>query len=229
MTATQHHPAQFSPEIVDAVRPIIDHYGLPVHDPFAGPGVRLGKLCDELKLKFSGTEIEPEFIVDQRVVAGDSTWCGSYPAGRHIIVTSPAYPNGMADHFNAKDGSDRHTYRQALTKITGEDRPLVFNNMGRHGVRAGATSATRHFDIARNALRCWLPAPVVLNVSDFIMGQRQYDLVADWRSLLLNAGYTILYEHGVQTKRQRHGANAHLRASHEVILVAEPRWWYPNG
>ena len=30
------HPAQFSPEVLDALAPHLRRYGLAVHDPFAG-------------------------------------------------------------------------------------------------------------------------------------------------------------------------------------------------
>lgn len=77
-TKTVKHPARFSPEIIE----IIGHYmGLSqhVHDPFAGTGERLGALCDEYGVTFTGTEIECSFIVDPRVRCGDSTNTSSYP------------------------------------------------------------------------------------------------------------------------------------------------------
>jgi hypothetical protein len=57
-------------------------WDLPVHDPFAGTGERLGALCDTLGLTFTGTEIEPEFARDRRVHAGDSAEAGTY-LGHH--------------------------------------------------------------------------------------------------------------------------------------------------
>src|SRR5690606_14377285 len=96
---------------------------------------RLGELCDRLGLVFTGTELEPEFIADPRVRPGDSTMAQTYPAHEHAVVTSPAYPNGMTDHFRARDASRRHTYRQALATVLGHDRPLHPNNMGRWGNR----------------------------------------------------------------------------------------------
>lgn len=92
------HPARYSAVLLDALRPILaaaPH----VHDPFAGTGERLGALCDELGVSFTGTEIEPEFAEDRRVMVGDSRDAGTYPRLPHWIVTSPVYPNGMADNF----------------------------------------------------------------------------------------------------------------------------------
>ena len=39
----QRHPAQFSPEVLDVLEQFVEH-GDHVHDPFAGPGLRLARL-----------------------------------------------------------------------------------------------------------------------------------------------------------------------------------------
>ena len=56
---------RWTPGILDAIAPVIADLGLPVHDPFAGTGERLGRLCDRLGLPFTGREIEPEFLVGE--------------------------------------------------------------------------------------------------------------------------------------------------------------------
>lgn len=225
--ADQVHPSQFSPEVLEVMAPILQAWNLPVHDPFAGPGVRLGRLCDELGLAFSGTEIEPEFIVDPRVRQGDSTttWWDSYPSPLkpYVIVTSPVYPNGMADHFHARDDSERHTYRQALAKIRGKDRELAGNNMGRWGARSGRTAELEHFRLANSVVRHWPPAKVLLNISDFITGGKTYDLIGRWKVLLDIWDYIVTDQIPVHTRRQRKGANGDARVDHEVVLVAVPR------
>lgn len=122
MTSTAaKHPAPYSPEVLDVLSALITDIAagrvnrhpklgaLPiepirhVHDPFAGEGARLGALCDALGVTFSGTELEAPFIIDPRVKHGNSTKRGTYPRRRHVIVTSPVYPNGVADHFEARD------------------------------------------------------------------------------------------------------------------------------
>ena len=108
--AAVHHPARYSAVLLDTIRPALA--GAPhVHDPFAGTGERLGALCDELGVTYSGTEIEPSFIVDPRVRQGDSRRWPTYPpfwpvqpgsAPERVpywIATSPVYANGMADNF----------------------------------------------------------------------------------------------------------------------------------
>lgn len=224
MTATGtkvEHPARYSPQILDVVAPILIEFGLPVHDPFAGTGERLGRLCDVHNLTFTGTEIEPEFIVDKRVRHGDSTDAASYPSGGFVVFTSPVYPNGMADHFAAKDGSRRHTYRQALAANLGHDRPLHDNNMGRYGnrFRRSAACEQKHFDLARRCVRHW-PDRAVVNVKDVVAASYRVPVGDLWRSLLERFGYRVEVSE-VATPGQRHGANGGLRAAGELVLVCE--------
>ena len=226
---TKAHPAQFSGIILEHIAPIIDGWDLPVHDPFAGTGVRLGRLCDSLHLPFTGTELEPEFIVDPRVLQGDSTEARSYPISfdrvttdrlSYVIVTSPSYPNGMADHFRARDQSERHTYRQAIANIRGEDRELHEHNMGRYSARAGRKAMELHMDIARRCVAHW-PDRAIVNVSDFIVAGEVFDYAQRWVELLEDDhGYEIVMNLAVATPRQRHGANGAARVDHETILVA---------
>jgi hypothetical protein len=213
------HPARWSPAILDAIAPVIDVWRLPVHDPFAGTGERLGARCDQLGLAFTGTELEAPFIVDPRVRPGDSTSILTYPRHEYCVVCSPVYPNGMADHFRASDDSRRHTYRQALAAINGYDRPLAGSNMGRHGVRGGLKAEARHFAIADRVVPLW-PIRAVVNVSDFIYNRGRYPLVQRWRELLERHGYVIADEIPVATPRNGFGANGYRRVGHEMVLVA---------
>jgi hypothetical protein len=213
------HPAKWSTEILAVIAPILRDWRLPVHDPFAGTGERLGNLCDQLGLTFTGTDIEPEFARDARVHGGDSTEPDTYPTGEFCVVTSPAYPNGMTDHFKAGDNSRRHTYRQALATILGYDGPLHDNNMGRYGIRYGQKALARHYVIADACIPHW-PQRVVVNVSDFYMAGEVHEVVAPWRRLLERHGYDVDEPIPVKTPRQRNAANADLRVDHEAVLVA---------
>lgn len=221
-----HHPARFSPQVLEAIFPYLTKQGLPVHDPFAGTGERLGVLCDELGLTFTGCEIEPEFIQDDRVYHGDSTEAESYPwhanpamADCWCVVTSPVYPNGMTDHFQPRDSSVRKTYRIALAKMLGFDRPLHVNNMGRYGPRGGKKAANRYWDIAARAVAHW-PNRALVNMSDCIHDGNVYPAVTTWRTLLETAGYNT-YTVRVSTLRMRFGENRDLRPDAEAIIVAE--------
>jgi hypothetical protein len=215
------HPCQFTPAILDEIGIVVDELRLPVHDPFAGTGERLGGLCDRIGVPFSGTEIEPEFVVDLRVDPGDSTLPLTYPPPPYMVVTSPVYPNGMTDHFEAKDASRRHTYRQALAAILGHDRPLHPNNMGRWGNRHRRSDRTEqvHFEIANRCIRWW-PEWAVVNVKDVVATTYKVPVVVTWELMLEHHGYRIVQAIHVPCPGQRHGANRDLRCDHEVVLVA---------
>jgi len=198
--------------------PILRSWGQAVHDPFAGPGDRMGRLCDELGLPFTGTEIEPEFIIDPRVKEGNSRLADSYPEGRYTIGTSPVFPNGMTDHFHARDGSKRKTYRQAIAAIRGEDRPLHPDNMGRHGPRQGALGEERHWAIAWDATRWW-PSRVLVNIKDCILDKDVYPAVERWLDILVRRGYHCTC-HEVGADGMRFGANGDARVDYEVVIEA---------
>lgn len=221
---TKHHPAQWSEPILAAIAPFLADLGMPVFDPFAGTGVRLGRLCDELGLPFSGTEIVADFIVDQRVQQGDSTLPEAYPWNRELtICTSPVYPSGVADHFHARDASKRHTYRQALHSILGHDEPLDDRNMGRWSVRQGKRAWEKYRNLAVEATTWWR-WPAIVNVKDFWVGQDCFPLAAHWKTFLENRHYTV-GSFSVSCPGNRHGANGQRRVDHETVLVAIPESW----
>lgn len=226
----EHHPARFSKEIVDAFRDLLPA-GIHVHDPFGGDGVRLGHLCTELGLTFSGTEIEPEFIIDTRVRKGDSTKARTYPRQDrwpYWIVTSPVYPNGMADHWEAKDKSKRKTYRWVLAQLLGYDRPLHKNNQARYGYRGtkrGGRSIKRsqYWRIARECAEHWVFADrIVLNVSDFMHSNTDVEpAVQDWIDMLVDMGWKIERDIDVSTRRYKNGSDESRdqRVEHERVIV----------
>jgi hypothetical protein len=94
------HPCQFSPEVLEVLAGFI-RPGEHVHDPFAGPGLRLGRVCDQIGATFSGSDIEPWPGRDRRVVVADARDPLSYPRKPFTIVTSPVYANKRcADYPN---------------------------------------------------------------------------------------------------------------------------------
>lgn len=238
------HPARYSKEVVDTLVGLLQSLnamdkavgrrpGIWIHDPFAGTGERLYEIASRLDppAEYSGTEIEKEFIVMRRtsyggVYHGDATNPQSYPTWPYVIVTSPAYPNGMADSWAAQDPSKRKNYRAALREITGEDRELHPNNQGRYGYR-GTTAKSKkrveYWRIAREAVTNWDKASlVIVNVSDFIYSKRGVDhtepVVQEWADLLQEFGW-LTYRVPVGTRRMRHGANSDKRVPAEWILV----------
>jgi len=220
---TPVHPARFSREIIAELGELIPP-SQHVHDPFGGTGERLGVLCDHLGVTFTGTEIEPEFIIDGRVRCGDSTDPATYPTRPYTIVTSPVYPNGIADHFAARDGSRRNTYRWRLAQITGEDRPLHPNNQGRYGYRGrNQMSQVRrtYWRIADEVVACWSGATLaIVNTSDFLVGGVVEPVTVPWRARLERHGWTICEVRRVTTRRNRYGANGSSRVDGEDVIVA---------
>jgi hypothetical protein len=217
-TRAVNHPAQFSKELLPALERPLAEWHLPVHDPFAGTGERLGQLCDQLGLTFTGTEIEPEWIVDARVRHGDSTEAGAYPTGEYVVATSPTYPNGMSDHFKASDHKGRNTYRHALQRTNGgQDRELHPNNSGRYGVRYHTDG--HYWKLMQAAVAHW-PALVIVNVKDFITGGKVYRLVEKWTELLREHGYDVVEQLDVACPGNRFGANRDDRVETEAVLVA---------
>ena len=232
------HPAPYSPEVLAALRSTLCAENgqlrlgdaLHVHDPFAGEGVRLGALCDEIGVAFTGSEIEPEFIIDQRVQRGDATTRASYPiVGRRtqlVICTSPVYPNGMADHHHAQDDSIRRTYRTALAAIRGSDRPLHSNNMGRWGYRGTplwSPSRAAYWTLAEQAIEQWAdlrPRLVLVNVSDFYADKVREPVVALWQQRLVRGGLHVENVVQISTQRWGQGANRNERPETEALLVA---------
>lgn len=217
------HPAPYSPEVLDKLARLVP-VGTRVHDPFAGEGLRLGKRADEIGWTFTGTEIEAPFIEDDRVRVGNALDPATYPTGRYCIVTSPVYPNGIADNFNAQDGSRRRTYRAALAKLTGMDRELHPDNQGRWGYRGTSIASTRravYWNLATRAVACWSGADAVfLNVSDFTAKDRTEPVVDGWAGVLRSNGWRIVKAHPVKTRRWRDGANSDKRVDGEVVLHA---------
>lgn len=221
------HPARFTPSIVTALGSHLRSKALKapgrpigVHDPFGGTGERLGALCDELGLNFSGTEIEPEFIMDTRVRPGDSTLAETYPLWRHLVCTSPTYPNGVNDHFKASDKSKRYTYRSALAGILGHDRPLHPNNTGQHGnrFRRSRKSEDEYWRLHHLCVRWW-PEWVIVNVKDVVAERYTVHVVAAWRRLLGEHGYLIYEVEKVPVTGIQHSPNR-VRAETESIIVA---------
>lgn len=224
------HPARYSPEIIDSFTDVLPRRLRPddqIHDPFAGTGERLGALADDLGFRFSGTEIEPEFIVDERVRVGDATDPMTTPLGRFWIVTSPVYPNGIADHWHARDGSRRRTYRSALASILGHDRPLAENNMGRWGYRhaksVSNTARMMYWSLATRAVQAWRTGAavgIVLNVSDFVAAGKVVSVVDPWRDLITSNGFDVVEQLDIETRRWRDGANQDTRVDAETIIIA---------
>lgn len=237
------HPARWSPEVLDVIAPLLlaeypEWLGRPlVHDPFAGSGERLVEFSINVGFPVQGTEIEACYIETLATVrVGDSRDPATYPpaAGWRfdwLVMTSPVYPNGMADNHRARDTSRRRNYRKAKAEATGDPAaeldPANMANYGYRGTKrleGGGRSIRRvkYWELADACVACWDSARmVIVNVSDFMYDNGKVEpVVDDWKQLLFRHGWTDQVDHPVGTPRMRDGENADQRVDHEVVIVA---------
>jgi len=212
------NPAQYSASIIDWLRHHLPQLtfantDLIIHDPFAGAGLRLGSLCDELGLTYSGRDLELWDPRDERVKVGDSTLARNYPSSPYIICTSPTYGNGVNDHFKPKDTSRRLTYRVAL------GHALHPHNTGRYSGRGSRKGELEYWRLHEECVKHW-PDVVVVNVKDSIRKGKVYPLGTKWRVLLMRYGYTIT-THKVPVSGWRYGTNHDAREDFEWVLVGQ--------
>lgn len=201
------HPCQYSPEVIEALRPHI-HPKEHIHDPFAGTGLRLGALCDELGAVYSGGDIEDWPDHDPRVALTDSTLSTSYPADPFVVVTSPVYLNKrLADYANGPLPTTKTKGRRDYGISLG--RPLNAGNLARHTGKPNRADMywALHYDAVARWGHCAL-VNVDLPISD------------GWCGLLTKAGYEVRSVEAVHTRRYGGLDNAEKRAEHEVLIKA---------
>lgn len=214
------HPAKFSDPILHEIGHGLFKYlpdphevALDILDPFAGVG-RIHKL-GKLGYATWGIEIEPEWarqgnwtkVGDCReVMRKDLAMGRTYNA----IVTSPCYGNRMADHHEAKDSSERNTYRHKL------GRPLSEGSSA--GMQWGAKYRDFHVEAWCEAWNVLEPGGVfVLNIKNHIR-QGKVQKVAEWHvTTLLSFGLELLEVQPVATPGNRRGQNHELRLDHELV------------
>lgn len=215
------HPAPFSVEIITALRKLLPSWvptSVPIHDPFAGEGVRLGLLCDQLGYTFSGTDLEAWEGADRRVVLGDATNVETYPLSPFVVVTSPTYNNGVNDHFEPRDDSRRLTYRVAA------GHELLPNNTGRYSGRGSKKAEDAYWRITRQAVAHW-PELAFVNVKDSFRGPKRYPLVELMTRLLVEHEYDVT-QIDVRCKGWKLGENRAepgrqpARVDTEAVLIA---------
>lgn len=215
MTGTTDHPARFSDELLATLRgallsAVSGTCPMRVLDPFAGTGRIHEMACDAIFTV--GVEIEREWAaLHERTLYGDATAL-PFPSGSFdAVATSPAYGNRMADSYDGRDGSKRHTYRISL------GRPLHDNNGG--GLHWGGAYRELHERAWTEAYRVLRPGgALILNIKDHIRSG-QVMPVSAWhvQTLCEFVGFTWTDARAVAAPGQRHGANGHLRLDHEWV------------
>jgi hypothetical protein len=202
---TVNHPCQYSPEVLAVLAEMISS-GERVHDPFAGPGVRLGALCDRLGAVFSGGDIEEWPGHDSRIVIADACNPASYPSRPFTIVTSPVYVNKRcADYANGPTPTTRTKGRRDYGIALG--RPLHPDNLARFTGRPAKIES--YWLSHAQAVKHW-GERVLLNVDEPISER--------WQQLLSDHGYRISDVIPAYTRRYGGLHNADKRAEHEVVI-----------
>ena len=205
------HPCQYSDEVIDVLRTLI-RPGEHVHDPMAGPGVRLGQLCDELGCHFTGGDIDGPWInQDLRVTVGaDACDPGSYPAGEFTTVLSPTYANVRCADY--KDGPTPLTKRKGRRDYAlALGHALHPRNLARFTGGQSRRKTALYWQGHRDAAKHW-KTRVLLNVD--------LPISEPWQELLREYSYTIERVIPVYTRRYGGLHNADKRADHEVVIVA---------
>lgn len=202
------HPCQYSPEVIEVLKGLIQP-GEHVHDPFAGTGVRLALLCDDLGAIYTGTDIEEWPDSSRRVSRGDARDPDSYPAGDITIVTSPVYLNKrLADYPNGPLVTTKTKGRRDYGIALG--RALHRDNLARHTGRPSRAAA--YWRTHGEAVKHWGNRAVV-NVDS--------PIAPGWVDLMTAHGYRIKRVIPVYTRRYGGLDNAEKRAEYEVVIVAQ--------
>lgn len=209
------HPAKFSDSILAAIEPLLPERGV-ILDPFAGTG-RVHELATDRRSTF-GVELEPEWAeMHDRTFVGNALDMMWGDEAFDAIVTSPTYGNRMADHHDAKDGSQRMTYRHVL------GRPLSSYNSG--ALQWGNAYKDFHYDAWGEAIRVLKPGGLfILNCKDHVrQGVVQRVTLWHWQLFRYSADFETVAVRKVRTPGMGFGANGSARVGHEwVIALRKP-------
>jgi SAM-dependent methyltransferase len=208
---TIDHPAKYTQSILDALEEEVNGLRGPVLDMFAGTG-RIHTIGRDDTL---GIELEPEWAgLHPRTYRGDATAL-PYPSGIFgIVATSPCYGNRMADRYDGRDGSRRHTYRIALGHELSRGSAA--------GLQWGEEYRELHRKAWKEALRVLRPGGrLIINVADHIRGGQRQPVSDFHRRTAEEVGFRHLHTRMVATPGMRQGRNRELRTSGEYLIVLE--------
>ena len=212
------HPAKFSKPIGAAIQNLVtdlDH-GSFILDPFAGVGTIHTLLRPDYRTV--GVELEPEWAAQHPgTVEGNSLALSEMfePEFFDGIVTSPSYGNRMADTYDGRDSSRRHTYRIDL------GRPLTANSGA--AMQWGAEYRGLHRGVWRESDMVLKPGGlVILNVANHVRKGAIQPVVEFHLGCFLDMGYGVEHITEIATPRMRHGANAELRVPEKILVLRKP-------
>jgi hypothetical protein len=241
------HPAQYSDELLPHIKAmLIAHWGgwqadrfhsMMLLDPFAGLGIKMAALAREIGgVHFTGVEIEPGYakggVASPYVVRGDSRNLKAVPGIGHFVrfdgaVTSPVYPNGMADNFHQSDSdkSIRRTYVHGLRSVYGKDYELQPGNAAGTNPRRNPHGMLRFHDINEavydSVFEVLRPgAPFIVNVKDT---PYMPDFASFTQKMLRCCGFEVKPQTCVvECPGSNFGANQHsgVKAPYEHLILA---------
>lgn len=219
------HPAKFTLEILYVVanHPVWFREDTRtiyrILDPFAGVG-RIHLLPtywgmpDGEGIRTIGIELEPEWARTRPGTLVGNALNLPFKAGSiDAIVTSPTYGNRMADTYDGRDGSSRHTYRISLGRIPSRDSSAV--------MQWGVQYRHFHYRVIAEMWEVLSPGGLLfLNMCDHIRDHKVMPVVQWWWDALETLGFTMLDKVSIQTPHLKHGANSEARVENETIILA---------
>lgn len=233
------HPAKFTPAIMDVINQLImeytDRLDTQLIDPFGGIGgvFQLSGILPNVRI--TSVELEKEWAIqgmlqegyrrgfdrvihDDFLAYADRAMMTEYD----MAVTSPAYGNRMADKHEAKDTSERNTYRHKL------GRPLSDNSSA--GMQWGQEYKAFHKKAWTAVYELLRPGGVfVLNVKDHIRKDERQHVAAWHRMACKDIGFMMLTVTKVPVKGNRQGQNGDVRIDYEEVIVLRKPWQVADG
>ena len=217
------HPAKYTDSFIPIFARLLKGCDV-VLDPFGGTG----KINRIKAFGFSGkiicNEIEPDFakLEDKDCICFVDKWnIGDAEKMDFLndksvdaICTSPTYGNRMADHFKTNSNRKYMTY----THCIGHD--LNDGNTGK--MQYGEAYREKHLKIYKECSRvCKDGGKFICNVSNFIRGGVEIDVVSFHKEALQFNGFKIIETISIPTRRMGFGQNREQRVQHEEIMVFE--------
>jgi DNA methylase len=216
---SDEHPAAYPEAVMTAIVELLEPLGVHrILDPFAGTG--LGHdVADRLGADSVGVEIQPKWAAfHDRTICADARTITRKMVGRFdAMATSPTFGNRMADHHEARDGSDRPTYTHR------HGSPLEAGNSG--VLQWGPEYRDFHLAVWRKVVGLLEPGGAfVLDIKDHIREGRRMPVSAWHLNALLGLGLTYVDDNPVVTSGLGNtGANAKARVRVEhVYLFTKP-------